>query len=354
MKPQSLLKHKSIFLLLMISAFACQKSEQVKEGHSPEAFSGNPLFEGWYADPEVAVLDGKYWIFPTYSNRFEQQVFFDCFSSDDLVNWEKHARILDTAKVTWADSAMWAPCTVEKDGRYFLFFGANDLQTPESRWWNPEIHSLDDVGGIGVAVADSPEGPYSDYLGVPLIGEVYNGAQPIDQFVFEEGGGHYIIYGGWGRCNIGKLADDFRSLQPFADGDTVKEITPEGYVEGPVMFKKSGWYYLMWSEGNWTDGSYQVAYGRAKSITGPFPKMGTVLQSDPEVATGAGHHSVLHLSETDEWYMVYHRRPIPNQDRDHRVTCIDRMYFDSEGQILPINMTFEGVEARTLVKAGAE
>jgi beta-xylosidase len=342
---------KTVLNCILVGLFAlygCQSVEKNTEGQSSVAQSGNPLFEGWYADPEVAVFGDTYWIFPTYSNRFEKQVFFDAFSSQNLVDWQKHERILDTAAVSWAEKAMWAPCAVEKDGQYFLFFGANDLQTPESRWWNPQIHSLDDVGGIGVAVSDRPEGPYQDYLGKPLIGEVYNGAQPIDQFVFEDEGEYYIIYGGWGHCNIAKLTEDFRSLKPFADGEMVMEITPEGYVEGPVMFKRAGWYYLMWSEGNWTDGSYQVAYGRARSVTGPFPKMGIVLQNDPEIATGAGHHSVLQLPDTDDWYVVYHRRPIPNEDRDHRVTCIDRMEFDGDGKIMPIIMTNDGVSAHSL------
>jgi beta-xylosidase len=311
--------------------------------------TGNPLFEGWYADPEIAVFDNKFWIYPTYSDRFEKQVFFDAFSSEDLVTWHKHERILDTARVSWAEKAMWAPCVVEKEGRYFLFFGANDLLTPEVPWWNPEINSVDDIGGIGVAVANAPQGPFEDYLGRPLIGEVFNGAQPIDQFVFKDiDGKYYIIYGGWGHCNIGQLKSDFTGLVPFADGVMVKEITPEDYVEGPVLFFRKDWYYLMWSEGNWTDGSYRVAYGRAKSVVGPFSKMGIVLQSDTTIATGAGHHSVLNLPGTDEWYAVYHRRPIPNLDRDHRVTCIDRMNFNEDGTIRPIQITFEGVEARRL------
>ena len=313
--------------------------------------SGNPLFDGWYADPEVSVFGGKYWIYPTYSNRFEKQVFFDAFSSEDLITWQKHERILDTTRVSWAKKAMWAPCVVENDGRYFLFFSANDLLTPEVPWWNPQVNSVDDVGGIGVAVADLPQGPYQDYLSRPLIGEVFNRAQPIDQFVFKDVDGQfYIIYGGWGHCNIGKLSADFTGLVPFAEGNMVKEITPDGYVEGPVLFVRRSWYYLMWSEGNWTDGSYRVAYGRSKSVLGPYPKMGVVLQGDTSVATGAGHHSVLNLPGTDEWYAIYHRRPIPNLDRDHRVTCIDRMYFDEDGAIQPIKITNVGVEERKLAK----
>ncbi|MEM1136567.1 MAG: glycoside hydrolase family 43 protein [Bacteroidota bacterium] len=330
-------------MLFLITLIGCKQREVVEEK------SGNPLFEGWYADPEITTIDNKYWIFPTYSAKFEEQVFLDAFSSEDLVNWKKHKNIIDTTRIKWAKKALWAPCVVEKDNRYFLFFAANDIQTPESKWWNPAIHQEGQLGGIGIGVATSPEGPYTDYLQKPLINEVYNGAQPIDQFVFKDiDEQYYIIYGGWGHCNIGKLNEDFTALSSFEDGEVVKEITPEGYVEGPVIFLRSGWYYFMWSEGNWTNGSYKVAYGKSKSLFGPFQKIGTVLESDPAVATGAGHHSVLNIPNTDDWYIIYHRRPIPNEDRDHRVTCIDRMHFDEKGFIQPIKMTFEGVKSRVL------
>lgn len=310
--------------------------------------AGNPVIEGWYADPEGIIFDNKYWIFPTYSASFEEQVFFDAFSSPDLVNWTKHQRILDTAAVQWADSAMWAPSIIKKDDQYFFFFAANDVQTPKSKWYNPEIHPPGMTGGIGIAVADQPEGPYRDYLEQPLINQVLHGAQPIDQFVFQDQDDYYIIYGGWGHCNIGKLNADFTALEPSEEGELVKEITPDGYVEGPVMFTRNGWYYLMWSEGNWGNDSYKVAYGRSKTIFGPFHQLGIVLQKDTTIATGAGHHSVINYPGTDDWYMIYHRRPIPNQDRDHRVTCIDRMFFDENGYILPLEMTFTGVKKRPL------
>ncbi|MBN2486141.1 MAG: glycoside hydrolase family 43 protein [Bacteroidales bacterium] len=313
------------------------------------ATSGNPIDTGWYADPEVAVYGNKYWIFPTYSARFENQVFFDAFSSSDLVNWEKHSRILDTGSVKWVKEALWAPSTIEKDGKYYLFFAANDIQNPYGPYWNPEIDTVGEIGGIGVAVADKPEGPYTDYLGKPLINEFYNNAQPIDQFVFKyTDGNYYIVYGGWRRCNIGRLNNNFTALQPFDDGDIVKEITPEKYVEGPIMFMRAGKLYFMWSEGNWGDSTYNVAYAIADTPFGPFNRIGAILESDPEIATGAGHHSVLNIPGTDDWYIVYHRRPIPNFDRDHRVTCIDRMYFNEDGTIQPVKITVEGVGERQL------
>jgi hypothetical protein len=191
--------------------------------------SGNPVFPGWYADPEATIFDNQYWIYPTYSAPYKQQVFMDAFSSPDLVTWTKHSRIIDTNAVKWAYMAMWAPAIVHKDSKYYLFFGANDIQDAKKQ-----------VGGIGVGVSDRPEGPYSDYLGKPLLSDIVNGAQPIDQFVFKDKDDqYYMIYGGWGHCNIVKLKSDFTGLIPFEDKTTFKEITPEGYVEGPVMFLRN-------------------------------------------------------------------------------------------------------------------
>ncbi len=294
--------------------------------------SGNPIDPEWYADPEVAFFDNQYWIFPTRSLKYDDQTYFDCFSSPDLVNWTKHEKILTNKEIKWARRAMWAPSVVEKDGKYYFFFGANDVHKGE-------------VGGIGVAVADRPEGPYRDYLGKPLVNEIVNGAQPIDQFVFKDDDGtYYLIYGGWRHCNVAKLKDDFTGLLPFEDGSYFREITPRGYVEGPFVFKKDGKYYFMWSEGGWTVSNYQVAYAISDSLFGPHKRIGSLLGTEPGLAKGAGHHSVLR-APSGKWYVVYHRRPIDENEGNYRVTCVDRMEFNEDGTIKPIKMTAEGVEA---------
>jgi beta-xylosidase len=302
-----------------------------------QEMSGNPVFEGWYADPEAAVFSDAYWIYPTYSAPYDKQVFFDCFSSSDLVNWQKHSRILSTDDVAWAKRAMWAPSVIEKNGKYYLFFGANDIQSDR------------EVGGIGVAVADKPSGPFRDALGKPLVDKFHNGAQPIDQFVFKDADGvHYLVYGGWRHCNIARLNDDFTGFIPFDDGSTFKEITPDGYVEGPFMFIRNGKYYFMWSEGGWTGPDYSVAYAIADSPFGPFHRIDKILKQDPKVATGAGHHSVIQVPDSDRYYIVYHRRPLGERDGNSRVTCIDTMEFGEDGLIKPVRITHEGVGAHRL------
>jgi len=299
--------------------------------------SGNPVFPGWYADPEAKVFGHEYWIYPTTSAPYGQQTFFDAFSSPDLVHWTKHSRILDTNGVAWAHRAMWAPAVAERDGRYFFFFAANDIQNDRQ------------TGGVGVAVADHPEGPFKDYLGKPLVGQFHHGAQPIDPFVFRDDDGQsYLTYGGWGHCNIARLKKDFTGFEPFPDGTEFKEITPAGYVEGSVLFRRNGKYYFMWSEGGWTGPDYSVAYAMADSPTGPYQRIGKILQQDPAVATGAGHHSIIKLPGKEVYYIVYHRRPLGETDGNHRVTCIDRMEFDDQGLIKPVKITFEGVDPARL------
>eukprot|EP01136_Pigoraptor_vietnamica_P023590 Opistho-1_new@75840 len=298
--------------------------------------AGNPVFQGWYADPEGIIFDKTYWIYPTYSAPYDKQVFFDAFSSKDLVTWTKHSKILDTSNVKWAKRAVWAPSIIEKGGKYFIFFGANDIQSDK------------EYGGIGVAVADKPSGPFKDYLKKPLIDKFHNGAQPIDQFVFKDKDEYYLIYGGWRHCNIAHLKKDFTGFIPYEDGSIFKEITPENYVEGPFMFKKNGKYYFMWSEGGWTGPDYSVAYAIADSPFGPFKRIGKILQQDPKIATGAGHHSVIKNPKTDDWYIVYHRRPLTEKDGNSRVTCIDKMYFDENGLIKPVVITNEGVDGKLI------
>lgn len=329
----STLRYKLLAFLLFTSTISAFAQEKAVAPHS-----GNPLFPGWYADPEGSIFKNSYWIYPTFSAPYDKQVFMDAFSSDDLIHWKKHPRIIDTGSIKWARRAMWAPSVIEKKGKYYLFFGANDIQSDK------------EYGGIGVAVANNPAGPFKDHLGKPLVDAFHNGAQPIDQFVFKDADGkYYLIYGGWRHCNIAQLNDDFSGFVKYPDGTTFREITPPGYVEGPFMFIRNGKYYFMWSEGGWTGPDYSVAYAIADSPFGPFQRIGKILQQDPAIATGAGHHSVIH-TPADNWYIIYHRRPLTETDGNSRETCIETMYFDEKGLIKPVIITREGVLAEKIGK----
>jgi beta-xylosidase len=326
--------------------------------------SQNLAKQGWYADPEARIFAGQYWIYPTSSdpnpssgehrtfNSLQQQLrsrpvihqvyllhtSMEAFSSPDLVHWTKHPDVLDAKNIPWAAYAMWAPSVMELKGKYYFFFAANDIQKTDKG-----------PGGIGVAVSDTPGGPFIDLLGKPLIGEFHNGAQPIDPFAFQDDDGTiYLYYGGQGHCNVAKLSPDLKQVIPMNNGELYKEITPEHYVEGPFVIKRKGVYYFMWSEGDWGDSSYGVAYAKSNSPTGPFKRAGKILQTDPQIAKGPGHHSVLHIPGTDEWYIVYHRHPLDTNGPNQRLMAIDAMHFDAEGNIEPIKMTSDGPGPRPL------
>jgi beta-xylosidase len=141
---------------------------------------------------------------------------------------------------------------------------------------------------------------------------------------------------------VSKLAPDLKDVVDLPGGQSYKEITPEHYVEGPFMIKRKGVYYFMWSEGSWENSTYGVAYAKSASPTGPFTRVGKILETDPAIANGPGHHSVLHIPGTDDWYIVYHRHPLGTTGANQRVMAIDRMSFDADGNIQPVHMTKDG------------
>jgi len=292
---------------------------------SSPATGGNPVIPGYFADPEIRIFRDRYWIFPTTDDN-PKEASFQAFSSPDLRRWRAEGRVLTFAEMPWTTNRLaWAPSVVERRGRYYMYFGAGDGK------------------GLGVAVADRPNGPYRDALGKPLVADYPHGAQPIDPMVYQEKGRAYLFFGGHRHCVVAELNPDMVSLKtPF------KEITPEGYVEGPFLFKRKGTYYLSWSEGNWMDTTYSVAYAKSSSPLGPFKRIGTILKGDDRIATGAGHHSVVQLPGRDEWVIAYHRRPVPDQVPGHRVVCLEPLRFDAKGDILPVTLTNEGVPARPL------
>jgi beta-xylosidase len=100
--------------------------------------SGNPLFEGWYADPEIHCFNGRYYLYPTLSTEYERQVAFECWSSDDLTKWKNEGVILELKDVRWSTNyAAWAPSVAEKNGRFYFYFSAGDGAGMQSafRWF---------------------------------------------------------------------------------------------------------------------------------------------------------------------------------------------------------------------------
>jgi len=114
----------------------------------------------------------------------------------------------------------------------------------------------------------------------------------------------------------------------------------------PSVVKRNGKYYFIWSEGGWTGPNYLIEYTISDSPFGPFERIGKIIQQGPSIAKGAGHHSVIRIPGTEKYYIVYHRRPLGQKDRNARETCIEKMEFDENGFIKPVVITKEGVPSQ--------
>lgn len=287
----------------------------------------NPIVQGWYADPETLVYNGKVYIYVTKSLPYEEQQNIDLVVSSDLETFDIIPNILDMTTFPGTTRCVWAPSAIEKNGKYYVIFSTNGIKQDG------------EVGGLYIGVSDKPEGPFRNIYedGRPFINKFYNGAQPIDAHFYKENDEVYIYYGGWDHLNACKLNAQLNGLVPLQEGkeDLIMEITPEGYHEAPCLLKTDDKYILMYSEGGWTNGTYCVKTAVADSPLGPFTYQNVILKAS-EIADGPGHNSEFKFH--GKHYIAYHRRRIGDDYPHHRELCIDEMEIDGN-TIKPIVMT---------------
>ena len=294
------------------------------------------LIPGLYADPNVAAFGCKFYIYATTDGfpGWGGNQFY-VWSSDDLITWERSEEPFLTlngtdGNVPWATGNAWAPTIAEKDGKYYFYFSGQ----------NPTY----DRKTIGVAVADSPEGPFTaEPTAMILNNEELTTGQAIDPDAFLDPiSGKYYFYWGNGSPLVAELADDMVSLK----ADSTSNITGlEDFREGLFMVYREPYYHLTYSIDDTGSENYRVGYATADSPVGPFTYRGVILQKDVEKGILAtGHNSILNVPGTDEWYIVYHRFSIPGGDGTHRETTIDELHFDEEsGLIVNVVPTVDGI-----------
>ena len=335
---------KRIVFALTVFMLSCM-------GTLAQPYSGNPILMGYHADPEVMYshLTDRYYIYSTTDGTPGWGGwYFTCFSSADLVHWKYEGINLNLPRDTkWASGNAWAPAIEEKmvDGKYRYFF-----------YYSGETgHGK----AIGVAVADTPTGPFKD-LGHPIVDKRPEGqrhGQQIDVDVFTDPDtGKSYLYWGNGYMAGAELNDDMTSINEA----TVTLMTPRGgtledyaYREAPYVFKRNGTYYFLWSVDDTGAANYHVAYGTSTSPLGPIKVADepVILIQDPENEIyWTAHNSVLQIPGRDEWYFVYHRINKNYIDKSkapgiHREVCIDKMEFNADGTIRRTRPTAHGVKA---------
>ena len=306
----------------------------------------NPVLPGFHADPEILYSrqTGKYYIYSTSDGYAHWGGWYlTAYSSTDLKSWTPEGVVLDlrSPQVTWANGNAWAPAIEEKliDGKYkyFLYYSGNAADNSGKQ--------------IGVAIGDSPTGPFKD-LGHPLVSQSPTGrGQQIDVDVFTDpASGKSYLYWGNGYMAGAELNDDMVSIKD----ETLTVMTPQGgtlkthaYREAPYVFFRHGVYYFLWSVDDTGSPNYHVAYGTSDSPLGPIQVAKSpivLIQNADKEVYGPAHNAVIRKPGTDEWYIVYHRINKHFLDKDkgpgyHREVCIDRMEFNNDDTIRPVTVT---------------
>lgn len=274
----------------------------------------NPLIaEGNLADPHVIRVDDTYYLYATSHTRG-----YDVMTSTDLVHWKSKGMAFDDPRGgAWAPDVFHSP----DDGKFYLYYTDND---PKSR---------DRFLGkkIGVAVADSPLGPFVDKQ--PLA------TGSIDAHLFRDDDGKLYLY-------YVRIAGGFKILaQPMANPLTPRgepqfilqptepwEMASGHVTEGPFMLKHDGMYYLMYSGSGADSPNYALGYATSKSPLGPFVKYaGNPVTHRGPGLFGPGHHCVVEGPDGKLW-MIYHQK-FDDRTNYNRFLALDPLWFDKAGVI---------------------
>ena len=288
-------------------------------------YSGNPILPDNFADPALLIDDGSFYIYSTS----------DCgtvWYSKDFVNW-RH-RVLNWPTST-KKKCQWAPC-IRKAGNFYYLYYSLDSQ-------------------IYVAKASSPLGPFENLIpdGGPFIKDKEFFPPTIhsidaDLFIDDDNKAYLYWGSGWnfknGLCAAAELNSDMSSFKTVP-----QNITPQGYFEGPHMLKHGGKYYLMYSDGVFTNNTYCLKYSVSDSPLGPFRygKNNPILITDKSKNIyGPGHHYTAKIA--DKYYIIYHKLEYPriteNRGGTYRQICIDELVFDKDGEIKKVIPTHRGVK----------
>jgi len=296
----------------------------------------NPIVRNQFsADPTARVFNGKVYVFPSHdipTPKDQKQLRKDwfcmadyhVFSSETLTDWTDHGVIVSQNKVQWVDStsySMWAPDCIERNGKYYFYFPANK--------------NVADVNGrkgfgIGVAIADKPEGPY-----VPLS-EPIKGVNGIDPNVFIDKDGQAYLYWSMGNIFVAKLKDNMTELA--SDPQIIANLPQKGLKEGPFLFERNGIYYL--TIPHVENKIERLEYAIGDNPMGPFKMAGVVMDESP-MNCWTNHQSFVQYK--GQWYLFYHQDAYSPKFDKNRSICVDSLFFNTDGTIQKVTPTLRGV-----------
>lgn len=292
-------------------------------------YAANPLFTHVYtADPAAMVHDGTVYLYTGHDEAKLDGHFYEMhdwlvFSSTDMVNWKEHGPRLAVKDFKWAKGDAWAAHVVEKGGKFY--------------WYVTVRHATINGFAIGVAVADSPLGPFKDALGKALISNDMTTDTEIDwddldPATFVDKDGQAYLFWGNTKPRYAKLKDNMIELDgPMHAIQGLKDFTEALYVH-----QHGDWYYLTYAMGF----PEKIGYAMSKSVTGPWEYKGIL--NELAGNSNTNHQSVIEFKGKS--YFIYHTGAInPHGGSYRRSVAIDDLHYNADGTIKRIVMTTEGV-----------
>ena len=302
----------------------------------------NPIIRDQFsADPTARVFNNKVYVYPSHDivpPEGQRQDWFcmedyHVFSSENLTDWTDHGVIVTQNKVPWVrpDSySMWAPDCVERNGKYYFYF--------------PSAPKGGMGFGVGVAIADTPEGPFV------CESEPIKGINGIDPCVLLASDGNAYIFWGNGRC--AKLKDNMKEIADDTPKEKVKwgerefemygvnclKGLPNRQAEGPFAFEYNGNYYLTYPYVR--ENTEVLGYAMSKNPMGPYEYKGLIM-AEHENGCWTNHHSIINYK--GQWYLFYHHNDFSPRDDKRRSVCIEKLYFNADGTIKEVKPTMRGV-----------
>jgi beta-xylosidase len=292
--------------------------------------NGNPIIKNKFtADPAALVYKDKVYIYtghdqaPDREQRYVMNVWL-VFSSSDLKKWTEHPIPLKVTDFKWAKADAWASQAIERNGKFY--------------WYVAVEHSAIPGKAIGVAVADSPIGPFIDAKGSALItNDMTKGTSifwdDIDPSVFIDDDKQAYLFWGNSACYYAKLKPNMIEI----DGEIKQVILPTKFTEAPYIHKRKGIYYLSYS----IDFPEKTVYATSKSINGPWKFESLICENAGNCNTN--HHAIIDFKGKS--YFIYHNGALsPDAASFHRSVCIDELKYDKNNKIQKIIMTSTGLK----------
>ena len=335
------MKH-SAFVLFALALTACGGNKQASSTEESQdsvktfVFTGNPIVRDKFtADPAPLVYDGRLYLYVGHDEFYEGQdsasggkefniTEWRCYSTDDMKNWTDHGAVLSPADFKWAVGEAWASQVVEKDGKFYYY---TTVQGGE-----PYVGKA-----VGVAVGDSPVGPFADAIGKPLVSDdmTDNGKRgwwnDIDPTVLIDGDEAWLCWGN-GTCFLAKLKPNMIEL----DGD-IKVVDVPNYVEGPWLHKRNGIYYLTYA--SFGNGSETISYATAPSMEGLWTPQG-------ELTGNAENSFTIHPGIVEfkgQPYLFYHNATLELDGHKgaigRRSVCVDSLSYNEDGTMNHVTQT---------------